>query len=135
MRSFPRKLLTAGLLAIYGGIAVLGYGLHDLAPGQVHSAAGEHVAHDHGHGDHSHGAGDGHSHSHAASSPSGKSISDSHECEICIFLSQMRSERPTFSAEVVWQFQVAAVAVETPCIVSQAICGLHAPRGPPIQIG
>jgi hypothetical protein len=129
MRSFPRKLLTAGLLALYGGIAVLGYGLHDLAPGHVHGAAGEHVAHDH-----DHGACESHSHHHAAI-PTGKSLTSSHECEICIFLSQMRSERPTFSAEVVWQFQVAAVAVETPCIVSQAICGLHAPRGPPIQIG
>ena len=129
MRSFPRKLLTAGLLALYGGIAVLGYGLHDLAPGHVHGAAGEHVAHDH-----DHGACESHSHHHAAI-PTCKSLTSSHECEICIFLSQMRSERPTFSAEVVWQFQVAKVGIETPHILSQAIPGLHAPRGPPIQIG
>jgi len=134
MPSLPRKLLTAGLLAIYGGIAVLGYGLHELAPGHHHGPAGECVAHDH---DHDHGdCSDDvcHSHDHAVS-PSGKSISDSHECEICVFLDQIRSERPTLAADVVWYYQVAAVGVETPHILSQAVPGLHAPRGPPNQIG
>jgi hypothetical protein len=135
MPSLLRKLLTAGLLAIYSGIAVLGYGLHELAPGHHHGPAGECLAHDHGHGGHGHGACESHSHSHAASSPCGESISDSHECEICVFLAQIRSERPTLATEIVWQYQVAAVDVETPRILSQAIPGLHAPRGPPNQIG
>jgi hypothetical protein len=38
-------------------------------------------------------------------------------------------------AEVVWQYQVAAVNVETPRILNQATPGLHAPRGPPILLG
>lgn len=130
MPSLPRKLLTTGLLALYGGIAVLGYALHDLAPGHSHGASGECVAHDH-----SHGACHSHSHNHAASSPSGKSISSSHECEICVFLDQIRSERPTSTAEVVWHHHVAAVVVQTPRIISQAIPGLHAPRGPPVFVG
>jgi hypothetical protein len=134
MRSLPRKLLTAGLLALYGGIALLGYGLHDLAPGHVHGAAGECVAHDHDHGDHSHGACESHSHHHAAI-PTGKSLTSSHECEICIFLQQMRSERPTLTAEFVWQHLFAAVTIETPRIVLLAVPGLHAPRGPPMQFG
>jgi hypothetical protein len=135
MRTLPRKLLTAGLLAIYGGIAVVGYGLHDLAPGHHHGPAGECMAHDHGHDGHSHDACDSLLHRRAASSPCGESISDSHECEICLFLAQIRSERPTLAAEVVWQFQVAAVTVDTPHILSQAVAGLHAPRGPPILVG
>ena len=48
MRSLPRKLLTAGLLAIYGGIAVLGYGLHELSPpGHHHGPAASSVCHVH----------------------------------------------------------------------------------------
>jgi hypothetical protein len=129
MPSLPRKLLTAGLLAMYGGIAVLGYGLHELAPGHHHAATVDHLAHDHCHGDC-----DGHAHEHSTTD-SGRSLSSSHECEICIFLEQMRCERPTLTAEIVWQYQVAAVSVETPRIISQALPGLHTPRGPPIQIG
>jgi len=124
MRFLPRKLLTAGLLAIYGGIAVLGYGLHEFAPAHHHGAVAEFVCH---------GDCGGHAHQHLATS--GKSLTSSHECEICVFLDQLRSERPMLTAEVVWQHHVAAVYAATPRIIFQATPGLHVPRGPPILIG
>lgn len=121
MQKTGRKLLTTSLVALYGAVALLGYGLHELAPAHLH----HHVeCHAHAH------AGCIHSHGHAPIQVT-PGISDSHECDVCVFLDQIQSERPQFHTQIVWQPTVADVAAAAPRIVSQAVPGLHAPRGPP----
>lgn len=120
-----RKLVTHGLLAVYGGIALLGFGLHELSPvDQLHHVAATCSAHAH-----SHCAG----HSHDASrAPAGLALTDAHECEICVFLAHFCSERPQLAAAIDWQQLVAAVAEIAPRCDSPTILGLAAPRGPPV---
>ncbi len=139
MRILGRKLLTAGLVALYGGIALLGYGLHELSPVHQHAAIGNSSV---GHGAIGHAAGHVHSHGKCASHvhrhapiPVAPGYSDSHECDVCVFLDQMRSERPQLVSDVVWQHIVADTVIASPRIVSQTVLGLHAPRGPPMLVG
>ena len=130
MLFFSRKLLTAGLAAYYGGIALLGYGLHELSPAHNHGASGTVVTHAHSH---SHCVGHSHRHTHAPKTPAPgvPGISDSHECEICVFLDQLRGERPQLAVAIHWQHFTVEVVSSTPEDFSQAILGLHSPRGPP----
>jgi hypothetical protein len=121
MRQLPKQLVTGVLLAIYGGIALLGYGLHDLVPEE---------AHHHHHGltaaDHEPGP---------LAFRSGGSVDDDQDCDICIFLDQTRSDKPQVVASIIWQHLVAAVDVVVPRVSSQATLVAHAPRGPPAFIG
>jgi hypothetical protein len=129
MRYLPQKLMTLGLLAVYGSIAVLGHGLHEFSSAHHHHhhvAAGQCAGHQH---DHCHG------HSRAAAPAAQNSLADSHDCEICVFLDQIRSDQPQLCAEIDWQ----PFAVDVPCAAprnhSQAPAGLHVARGPPALFG
>lgn len=126
MRNLGRKLLTATLTALYGGIALLGYGLHELAPHHHHHPAAP--AHSH--------AGCTHAHHHRhAPPPATPGFSDSHECEVCAFLDQHQSDRPQLAVEVAWQPTITAVAAATPQFSPITSIGLAAPRGPPALAG
>jgi hypothetical protein len=129
MQRSIRKLLVATFTVLYGGVAILGYGLHELSPahlhGHVHADASGH-GHAHSHCGHHH-----HSHSHVPQSNSA-GWSDAHECEICLLLSQTLSDSPSVVAVDWWQPCVAPVLTfgsETP---SDPSLTLHAPRGPPV---
>ena len=134
MRRFGRKLLTVGLVALYGGISLLGYGLHELAPAHHHGSLSQVAAHDHCHGDHCHGDHADHDDRHGPATTSA-TLCDSHECDVCVFLAQMRSERPLVVAGVGWQYFVGDAVIVAPRIASQTILGLHIPRGPPTLVG
>ena len=121
MRRIPHQLVTGLLLAIYGGIAVLGYGLHELAPEDAHH--------------HHHGLAVAHQESGPPAFRSGGSADDDHDCDICVFLDQARSDRPQVATSIIWQRFVAAIDVVAPRISSQTTHVSHAPRGPPAYIG
>jgi hypothetical protein len=129
MRKIGRKLLTAGLIALYGGISLLGYGLHELTPAHHHGLLGQVAAHAHDDGDHAD------HHGRQAPTSTVPVLCDWHECDVCVFLAQMRSERPPVVAEVAWQHFVADAVIAAPYFVSQTILGLHVPRGPPTLVG
>jgi hypothetical protein len=136
MRIIGRKLLTAGLVALYGGISLLGYGLHELAPAHHHHAELGHSAHACQHcSGHEHCDPAANDDLAAESAAIGNAAHDSHECEICVFLAQMRSEQPLVVAEIAWQHFVADAVIVAPRIASQTILGLHIPRGPPTLVG
>ncbi len=131
MRSTGRKLLTAGLVALYGGISLLGYGLHELAPAH-HHALPAYLAdscHHHDHADRTHHD------QHATGQPFAAGLCDAHECDICVFLAQIRSERPLVTVPVIWQPCVAGAIITLPAATSQATLGLPVPRGPPALVG
>ena len=89
MRRIPHQLVTGLLLAIYGGIAVLGYGLHELAPDDAHH--------------HHHGLAAAHQEPGPLAFRSGGSVDDDHDCDICAFLDQARSDRPQVATSIIWQ--------------------------------
>jgi hypothetical protein len=125
MRLLLRKLPNFALLAVYGGVAVLGYGLHELSSvdhhhhGMTAVPCAAHSGHHHDHGP----------------APAGACLGNLHECDVCEFLSQIRSEQPQLYAADVWQHLVAAVTFTVPQSCSQTTLGLHAPRGPPVFVG
>lgn len=110
-------------MALYGGIAVVGYGLHDLSPAHQHGSATGQV---HAHATCTHH----HSHSHAPV-PDRPGWSDAHECDICILLDQLRSDAPQLAAVDHWQPLIAVVAPVPALRISAFPLGLHVPRGPP----
>jgi hypothetical protein len=130
MRRIGRKLLTGGLVALYGGISLLGYGLHELVPGAHHGPCDDVASHDHCHGDHA----EHHDGRHVPAS-NAPVLCDSHDCEICAYLAQINSERPSAAARFAWQHFVAIAENAAPHITSQTILGLHVPRGPPTIVG
>jgi hypothetical protein len=150
MTSLPQKLATCLLLAVYGGIAVLGHGLHELSPAHHHHAGHEHSAgggcahHHHGH-THSHGTAHSlahHGHSHCddrdqafASAHGSFTDGHGHVCEICDFLDQNRSFQLELPADLSSQPLTVAVSIATPCIESLTVPGLYSPRGPPALLG
>ncbi|HEY4231816.1 MAG TPA: hypothetical protein VGM76_00175 [Lacipirellulaceae bacterium] len=120
MRRIPHQFLTGLLLAIYGGISLLGYGLHELVPEDAH---------------HHHGLPLAHQGSGPPAFKTGGSVDDDHDCDICVFLDQARSAQPQIQTAIVWQHLVAAVEIAAPRITSQTTELSHAPRGPPIILG
>jgi hypothetical protein len=120
MRRTPKNLVTGLLLFLYGGIAVLGYGLHDLVPEDAHHHHELAVVHQ--------GTG-------PLAFKAGGSVDDDHDCEICAFLDQARSAQPQVQSAVVWQHLVAAIEIVTPRLSSQISELSHAPRGPPALLG
>ena len=121
MRRIPHQLVTGLLLAIYGGIAVLGYGLHELVPEDAHH--------------HPHGMAAAHLDAGPTGFRTGGGVDDDRDCDICAFLDQARSDRPQVVTSIIWQHLVAAIEVVLPRITSQAAPIFHAPRGPPTFIG
>jgi hypothetical protein len=120
MRRIPHQLVTGVLLAIYGGIAVLGYGLHELVPEDAH---------------HHHGLAAQHPGSAPTAVRTGGDVDDDHDCDICVFLDQARSIQPQIQSAIVWHQLVAAIELVAPRLASQSTELSHAPRGPPVLIG
>jgi len=120
------------LLSLYGGVALLGYGLHELSAVDHHHHG--HTAHAGPHHHHHDGPCSKHHH-HQALADSLAWLGPVHDCPVCEFLDQVRSERPAVIAGVVWQHFVAAVSVTTPRFSAEPILGLHVPRGPPVLAG
>jgi hypothetical protein len=150
MRRNGSKLLTSVILAIYGGISLLGHGLHWLLPEEGHHH-GLHVVacsshrheldhdcdhHHHAH-QHHHGpseSGDDGGNSREQTVQSNECGTHSHLCEICNFLSQARGERTQLAAAVDWQPLADAVVSRPEQSYKLTSLSQHAPRGPP-QVG
>jgi hypothetical protein len=141
-----RQIVTILLIAAYGGISILGHGLHWLAA---------HDGHHHGleivrcsiHGDghhhaHAHDHGSQHCDSHktptvgsrnddALCLTAGGCIAHSHQCEFCAFLTLASGNRPTLIEIALGQHLVgsAALAEQLPYVSTRL--GWHPPRGPP----
>jgi len=120
-----RKLLILNLMTLYGGVSLLGYGLHELSPAHQHAhASGTQHAHSRG--------GCSHHHHHAHwPVPDRPGMSDAHDCDICQLLDQLRSELPQIAEVRGWQ----PLRAEIPAVFAiqpvKARSGLHVPRGPP----
>jgi hypothetical protein len=128
VRRAGEKLLIFSLLALYGGVALLGYGLHELSPAHQHAHANS-TPHEHSHAGCSH-----HHHQSPAPIPDLPGWSDSHDCDICQLLDQMRGELPQIASVEVWRplaTDLSAVDVLSP---TTEMCGFAAPRGPPAVI-
>jgi hypothetical protein len=139
-----RRILSYVLLAIYGGISILGDGLHLL----THEAGHHHglnvvcrAIHGHADADHDNCHNPECSFSDVAeygSSSADKVVtasgcaSDSHVCEACAFLSQALSQPAEVAAPIDWQPLVVAAASRPESIYSPTSVGPHAPRGPPL---
>jgi hypothetical protein len=130
MSTTARKLLSHLLVALYGSVAILGYGLHELAPESGHHHHGlAHLGRVCGHG-HVHSEGCHQEHK-PLTAETTKHVYDSDECDVCVFLDQLRSEETQVqSAEVRHEF-VAAVAHSEPQFHHPTSLGLHVARGPP----
>jgi hypothetical protein len=126
MRATSRHFWSCALLAIYGSIAVLGQGLHLVAP------------EDHHHGP----AAEAHQHSHAHFGPcchdhedacgaGDRSLTDGHICSICDFLLQAVSQPAERAAAVVCQPHAGSAACRLESFHAPCEAGPHAPRGPP----
>ena len=120
MRRIPHNLVTGLLLLLYGGISVLGYGLHELVPEDGH---------------HHHALAPIQQEGAPLAFKSGGGIEDDHDCDICAFLDQARSAQPQIQSTIVWERLVAAIDVVAPRVSSQTTLVSHAPRGPPTFIG
>lgn len=121
------QFLNGALLATYAGIALIGQGLHLLAPEcDVHHH--EYCLAAHEVADH-----DGHQHSSSCGNTANQdhSIADSHPCEICVFLAHFVSQPPQIAAVSNTQPFVTAAHCERQGLNSLANLGLHVARGPP----
>jgi hypothetical protein len=145
MRNIPRKLAACIAVGVYGAVALLGQSLHWLSAEDHHhhgpSAVHSHV-HVSGHG-HCH---DRRNHQHAidvgdetssdtlfgAHSIDGACHSD--DCEICAFLSQIKSERPQVAVADICQQVFTEVTATYQQSYSPIFLGSHSPRGPPHSI-
>ena len=133
------------MLALYTGVTLLGHGLHWLSS-EKHHHHGLGMA-----GCATHGPADSHSHcSHhhdATHSPADQAcgdqhvgvaasdcVTDAHDCDICTFLLQVRSEPPRVTATVIRPHIVTAAPVDWHCFYSPISVGSHAARGPPLVL-
>jgi hypothetical protein len=127
VRFSGRKLLILSLLALYGGVSLLGYGLHELSPAHQH-AHSTGTPHPHSHAGCSH-----HHHAHPPV-PDRAGLSDAHDCDICQLLDQLRSELPQIAAMDSWQL----LRTEIPAVLAiqpfKSPAGLPVPRGPPTLV-
>lgn len=133
------------MLTIYGGISVLGDGLHML----MHEAGHHHgldvvCCETHSHADADHHC-DCHDPGCSASDDADYCLSSaerivtasdcathSHVCEVCAFLIQALSQPAEVAAPIDWQPLVVAAASRPQPIYSPTSLGPHAPRGPPL---
>jgi hypothetical protein len=126
MRATFRQLLTYSLLATYASIALLGEGLHFLAPDERHHGASLVVAstdYDHASSESPASAGKYFSRTRATA--------NDHDCEICEFLSQAISAPPQITELPTFDALIAKAPLEHLTFDSPIVLGLHAPRGPP----
>jgi hypothetical protein len=127
MRNLGQKLLSFSLLALYGGIALLGHGLHEFAPHHHADVA----SHSHAHPGCSHA----HHHHHHAPAPETPGVTDHHDCEVCALLDQHRGEQPSVATEIASQPLVTQAVTITPQTTGVIPLGPTAPRGPPAFAG
>jgi hypothetical protein len=127
MRSTFRNLLTCSLLATYASIALLGEGLHWLAPDEHHHGPSLVVSTA---SDAPHNAGDSY-----ATADQGVTAAhgaaDDHDCEICDFLAQAVSQPPQVAQSPDFAILIVETACDPPTFYSPIVLGLHTPRGPP----
>jgi hypothetical protein len=130
VRKAGRKLLIVSLMALYGGVSLLGYGLHELSPAHQHAHAnGAPHAHLHSH------AGCSHHHHHAHPPvPDRPGWSDAHDCDICHLLDQLRSELPPIVVIDAWQKLETEILAVSAIPTAAGVAGLHVPRGPPALV-
>jgi len=145
MRSLTQKLSAWTLLAIYGGVALLGHGLHWLSPHEHHHHGLAHVQHSHAGHSHTHGHGphDDHGTCELAQQSTGPhpetgvrivsvAAADGHDCDICEFLAQARSQTLKAQPAVVSTRLVSAVASAPQRPYTAISLDSHSPRGPPM---
>jgi hypothetical protein len=127
VRRAGRKLLILSLMALYGSVSLLGYGLHELSPAHQHAhASGKPHTHSH--------AGCSHQHHAHPPIPDRPGLSDAHDCDICQLLDQLRSELPQIAAVGDWRPLLAEIPSVSANRPVKAPAGLHVPRGPPAII-
>jgi hypothetical protein len=134
------------LIVAYGGISILGHGLHWLAVEDGHHHGleivrctihgdGHHHAHAHDHAtDHcdSHDSSNRGSKNHdALCVTAGGCVVHSHKCEICAFLALASGSRPTLNEIVLGQHLVGSTALAQQLPYFSTLLGWHTPRGPP----
>jgi hypothetical protein len=140
--SYLRRISTYLLLSVYGATALLGYGLHLLAPDCHHhglsqvSWVGPAQPDEAGHDfvglycpQAVSGVAPGTTESPVLTA--GEAY-HSESCSICDFLAQARSVPPQVTTAVVWQRATAAVEPFAPRFSAQTEIGSQAPRGPPL---
>ena len=144
-----RRFLSGAIAAIYGCISLLGPGLHMLSGGDglhVGSQVVECAEHDHHHSHHHddcelHEHGEHATTAHTASRSSSSEIASqacdmhAHDCDVCQFLGQTRSQTPAMAAAISRPLAVASWPSITQDHLSAAPLGPQAPRGPPCVRG
>lgn len=129
MRSV-RKMLGPTLLAIYASISLLGQGLHFLTPDDHHRGGmtvSARISDECERGS----CNDRHDYVKRGYGSNVDLIAADHDCDICEFLAQAKSQTPQIASPpdlpaVVVELQIRADEFSSPIIL-----GLHAPRGPP----
>jgi hypothetical protein len=136
MKFTSRQLVTCLLVAVYGGVSVLGEALHLLSPHDGHHhgfevvhCKGQSASHEH---DSHHGLGDNDGTTVVASH---EGECDSHLCSVCTLLFQARSAAPQLPTEIfVWQHAVAAAMCPPQQSYIAVILGPHSARAPPTGV-
>jgi hypothetical protein len=145
MTRATRNIVAFALIAAYGGISLLGHGLHWLVPENGHHHGHEIVRcavhgseHHHGHAHHADESCPQHGatlcetqHDESPSVTAGDYIAHSHNCEICAFLALASGERPQICALFIAQHVAGSVPLSEQLAHSSATFGWHSPRGPP----
>lgn len=124
------KILGPTLLVTYAGISLLGQGLHFLTPDDHHHHAvgvAECNLHEHDHG----ACGPSHEQSQHGYGSSTDLVAADHNCDICEFLAQAKSQTPQIASPPDLHAVVAELPIHADEFSSPIILGLHAPRGPP----
>jgi hypothetical protein len=139
VKSPVRKLLTYAITAVYGGLSLLGQGLHLLSEEHGPHFGGNVVECESHHGSHDAAACilnlAGPLEAEQSGVPQLRAngcVTYSHACEVCEFLAQARSLPPQLAAAI----ERPHVAIIAPCVPPSFSAlinlGPHAPRGPPI---
>jgi hypothetical protein len=142
MRCVCRRLLISALLVMYTGISLVGHGLHWLSSADHHHHGLSAVCSPdrvHSHNDCVH---HGHNSAHVVdadgqtrpSVAASAGVSECHDCDICAFLFQARSQSPQVAMIVSSQPVIAALAIPLHDFYSPTSLGPHAPRGPPLHL-
>jgi hypothetical protein len=145
MTRFTHQLLTYALLVAYGSVSLLGQGLHLLSAGHglhvgdnVVECVEHHSHEEHGLAHHGHGGdaapADEATHASGLAIQSRECNTQSHACEVCQFLGQVRSVPPAFVLAAT-PAQVADYAPHSAeATFSPVSLGPQAPRGPPAAL-
>jgi hypothetical protein len=146
MSIISRQIVAIVVIAAYGGISILGHGLHWLAVEEGHHHGLEvvrcSVHGDEPHHAHTHNSGSGHCSSHKTPScegdddatlfvTAGGCIAHSHQCQICAFLALVSGSRPSMSEIATGQQAIGSTALVAQLTYFSSLPGWHTPRGPP----